>query len=240
MSLQKCTFDKSLQWSKMLRRIINYKKLKNENESECEEIGESETNSKSGTLNKKQLENVGIIVGKRNAIVSGSAIKLLLNNMVTPEDITNILTTNNDLKTNYCKREKECEFCNKKCNICKVCCMNKEMQMYLVNYAMQKLSFITFNRHKSITCQALSEDTKPTMKNISDMTTNQSDSSETLARQETFKKLKRRLKNVKKYYPEVYSFKGNIIEKWGENSVLKTMKQDILDLDVKSTSLFWV
>lgn len=62
---------------------------------------------------------------------------------------------------------------------------------------------------------------------------------EVLGKKEVFTKIKKKLRNMKKYYPNVYFSSNSIIEEWGQNSFY-SVKPEILELDPKSNSLFWV
>ncbi|KAG5881323.1 hypothetical protein JTB14_025708 [Gonioctena quinquepunctata] len=137
---------------------------------------------------------------------------------------------------------KKCEFCNRKCNTCRVCCMRKEMQIYLVNHAMQKLSFLSLYKESSFCCPPIFENSPiiPTRRIENDRKIPESDSIIVLVEMETLRKIKMRLKNMKKYYPDIYNFEGNVIEKWGKNLAMDEMNQDLLNLDPKCKSLFWI
>lgn len=52
--------------------------------------------------------------------------------------------------------------------------------------------------------------------------------------------LKLRLKNLKKYYPYIYKYKGNIIEEWGRNEMLCKIRPDVLQFNSENSSIFWI
>lgn len=60
------------------------------------------TSRKSNTLNYQELEKFGILIDKSDSVFSGAALNLILDNIASPFDITNILETDtNRLKCKY-------------------------------------------------------------------------------------------------------------------------------------------
>lgn len=132
----------------------------------------------------------------------------------------------------------DCEFCNKKCTNCQLCCSNKGLQLYLLNKALERITCIPL-RCRSLLCKSkdhtmcspsCSEKCKKGLSVISD----------SIAKGGTFKMLKLRLKNLKKYYPYIYKYKGNIIEEWGRNEMLCKIRPEVLKFNSESTNIFWI
>lgn len=134
------------------------------------------------------------------------------------------------------KQVAPCEFCMKKCKVLKVCCPQKELQIDLLNNALKKLKHIA---HRN---PFVNSPIKPVVVSTQKRLENQdtvSDDTETVVQKETFRKLRKKLLNMKKYYPDVYYCTTNIIEEWGKNC-FDYIEPEILEMDQKESSFFWV
>lgn len=193
--------------------------------------------SKDGkTLPNQQFEKNGMLIEKCESAFSGAALNLIVDNIASPSDVTSILEIK--AKTcSYLRQNTKCEFCSKKCDISKICCAKKEQQMHLLNNALERLRGIS-NKKLSFTIRKIHPSSK-----FFNIKKEQCDYSETsldaLSKKETFRKIRKKLKNLKKYYPKMFYCSNSIIEEWGKNSFL-TIKPEILKLDPKANSIFWV
>lgn len=129
-----------------------------------------------------------------------------------------------------------CEFCMKKCNVLKACCRQKEQQVELLNNALKKL------KHMSHKNPFVNSHVKPIVNSQEQLENRHivpDDDTDTIIKKETFRKLRKKLGNMKKYYPDLYYCTKNIIEEWGKDC-FDHIESDILEMDQKESSLFWV
>lgn len=129
-----------------------------------------------------------------------------------------------------------CEFCMKKGNVFKICCPQKENQLYLLNTALEKLKNISSQKIPLLNFKNQNSDKFSSLNQqhaISD------GSIDTISKNQTFRKITNRLRNMKKYYPKLYHCSSSIIEEWGRNS-FHSVKPEILELNPKESSYFWV
>ncbi|CAH1985217.1 unnamed protein product [Acanthoscelides obtectus] len=165
--------------------------------------------------------------------------------MTTPDDVSSIFKTDAQLKESLGgknSREK-CEFCNRRCcNNGKICCERKKLQFYLLSQSINRLSTISLCRENmTLVEQKPSEQDKEKAKRLGSSSLNFStESLGSLEKLETFKKIRRRMRNMQKYYPEVYNNKTNIIEQYGGNGSLLNVKSELLDMDMTNSAMFWV
>lgn len=135
------------------------------------------------------------------------------------------------------KQVAPCEFCMKKCKVLKVCCPQKELQIDLLNNALKKLKHIA-HKNPFVNCP-IKPVVDSTQKRLENQDTVSEDDTETMVKKETFRKLRKKLLNMKKYYPDVYYCTTNIIEEWGKKC-FDYIEPEILEMDQKESSFFWV
>nr|CAI5845637.1 unnamed protein product [Callosobruchus analis] len=212
-------------------------------------INEEETDQSRGEPNAI-IEDTKI-QGRSNArgkdgYICEAALKLLLDNMTTANDVSSIFEKDVHLKESLTdkKCKEKCEFCNRKCcNNGKICCDRKKMQFYLIDQSIYKLSSISLSKENASYHVKEENKEKPTEKakrfecNSLNFSTESLGSAEKL---ETLKRIQRRMRNMQKYYPEVYNNQTNIIEQYGGNGRLLNVKTELLDMDMTNSAVFWV
>ncbi|CAH1101043.1 unnamed protein product [Psylliodes chrysocephalus] len=210
-----------------------------------ERISNSKTSAsgtKSLTINSK-LENQEKI-GKNIYFATEAAVTLLLDNIATKKEIKYILQADALLRNTFAGFEAtQCEFCKKKCNKYKVCCSTKEMQILLVNNAVQKLGYISLSSKSDLlTSNSSLLDKKPQTKITESKEDVQKQSEDPLnaARKNTLKRIKKRMNNLRKFYPDIFYCKDNIIEKWAQYKLFKYLKQDLINIDAKAGNVFLI
>lgn len=62
---------------------------------------------------------------------------------------------------------------------------------------------------------------------------------DTIIQTNTLNKIKKKLRNMKKYYPKLYYCKTSIIEEWAKNNFY-SVRSEILEFDPEASSIFWV
>lgn len=109
--------------------------------------------------------------------------------------------------------------------------------MHLLNNALEKLKDMSSQK---IPFSVLKLQRSKKFFNIKKEAIDHSDESlDMLGRIETIRKIRRRMRNMKKYYPKVYYCQNSIIEEWGKDS-FNFVNPEILELDPKANSIFWV
>lgn len=81
---------------KFFSKKSNYTELNNENYDNSK----PRISHKSNALAHQELEKNGIVIDKRDSVFSGAALNLILGNIASPTDVTNVLET--DAKTCDC------------------------------------------------------------------------------------------------------------------------------------------
>lgn len=97
--------------------------------------------------------------------------------------------------------------------------------MYLLNTALQKWEIWT-NKNPELfkmkKCQKLDNTNK--MEFVSNG---------------TFRRISKKMSNLKKYYPTLYYSSNSILDEWGKNS-FHTVNQKQLELDPQAPEIFWI
>lgn len=109
--------------------------------------------------------------------------------------------------------------------------------MYLLNNALEKLRDISSQKLPFVASK-VKRSKKLTLYHKERNIAIES-SVDTIGKTNILKKIKKKLRNMKKYYPKLYYSKNSIIEEWAKNGFY-AVKSEILELDPEASSIFWV
>ncbi|KAL3285422.1 hypothetical protein HHI36_019524 [Cryptolaemus montrouzieri] len=174
--------------------------------------------------------------------LSVAVVKLCLDNLVDNTDVKDICDSNSKFvsRTDF-ETVENCQFCQKESKLLDFCCPIKELQVGVfkkaITNSLNQHSLPHFPERKSYSDQVKqnwisgSETTFPRRKKniILDVSKGRS----------TFLKLKKKLENIRLYYPNLFYAKENIIELWSRDDTLQLMTFEFLDYD-ENSKYVWI
>ncbi|XP_044760506.1 uncharacterized protein LOC123317937 [Coccinella septempunctata] len=173
--------------------------------------------------------------------ISIAVMKLCLDNLVDNSDVKDICLSNSQFasRKNFNTLE-NCQFCRKESKLLDLCCPIKELQVGVFKKAItNSLShhslppLIDGKPHPDQLKEnwITSEIKLPEIKRkiVLDMSKGRS----------TLLKLKKKLNNIRMFYPNLFYAKENIIEMWCKDDTLQLMTFEFLDYD-KNSNYVWI
>ncbi|KAK9891358.1 hypothetical protein WA026_014598 [Henosepilachna vigintioctopunctata] len=228
----------------LVAKIKSYFHSSNRNENNVNKQG-VDTNSQLSSnarfrhwysIFQKKMENEEASDGV-NSSISVAVVKLSLDNLVDNSDVQDICESN----TRFISRSdfevaEKCQFCQKESKLLELCCPIKELQVGVfkkaITNSLRRHSTQNFVGTKPYSDQfkenwiSASEPELPRCKKniVLDISKGRS----------TFLKLKKKLDNIRQFYPDLFYAKESIIDMWSRDDTLQLMTFEFLDYDENS------